>query len=256
MNFYDPDGSPVVTPNELVRHVTRRRRTTSLRVEPRAIIAVLERDIQYLTNRTAAKPVKAWRGFRQVYRGSLDGKDITLARSGFGAPSVVALAEELAAFGTKKILFFGYCGSLQDHVKAGDLVIPTEAIREEGTSYHYLPPQMPARGDEAIVTTIATHLADCGVAFQQGTVWTTDAIYRETDRKVAQFQARGVLAVEMELSALFAFGAVAGVAIGALLVVSDELRGPAWRPLFALPRLHQGVRKARQMALGILPKLS
>jgi len=255
MDFYDPDGSPLVTPNTLVRHLTRRRIMRSLRLEPDAFVAVLDRDVTHVIKRTAATPVKAWKGHRDVYRGSLNGKNLTIARAGFGAPSLVALVEELAAFGAKRILFFGYCGSLQQSVRAGDLIVPTEAIREEGTSYHYLPPGMPALADGTMVATISGHLADRAVAFHQGIVWTTDAIYRETDHKVGRFRAQGVLAVEMELSALFAFGSAKGIATGALLTVSDELTEHAWHPLFSAPRLHRGVRKARQMALEILSTL-
>lgn len=256
MDFYDPDGSPIVTPHALVRHLTRRRSVASLQVEPRAVVAVLDRDVRHLIKHTAATPVKAWHGLREVYRGTLDQEYVTIARSGFGAPSLVALAEELAAFGTKSILFFGYCGSLQHHVKAGDLIVPTEAVREEGTSYHYLQRGIPARADATVLTIITGHLAGCGVAFHKGTVWTTDAIYRETNHKVARFRTQGVLAVEMELSALFAFGAATGIATGALLVVSDELTERVWHPLFFLPRLQRGIRKAREMVLEILPNLS
>jgi len=90
------------------------------------------------------------------------------------------------------------------------------------------------------------------IPFHRGTIWTTDAIYRETSGKVAKYREQGVLGVEMELSALFAFGLATGVQVGAILVVSDELAEGQWRPFISSLRLFKGVRKARAIGVQIL----
>jgi uridine phosphorylase len=201
------------------------------------------------------EPVKAWKGFREVYRGSAGAGRVTIARTPFGAPGCVALAEELAAFGTKQIIFMGYCGSLQPSVRAGDIICPTEAVREEGTSYHYLPPGVAVQPHQAIQNVIRGCLERKKIAYHQGLIWTTDAIYRETKGKVKKYQAEGVLGVEMELAALFAFGMAKKVAVGGLLVVADELAAESWLPRFFTPRLITGVRRARKAVKEIVQEM-
>jgi uridine phosphorylase len=180
---------------------------------------------------------------------------VTIARTPGGAPNCVALAEELASFGTKRVLFMGYCGSLQPGVRAGDIIVPLEAIREEGTSFHYLPSGVSVHPHQAIQDVIVDCLQRRKAPFHQGKIWTTDAIYRETKGKVKRYQAEGVLGVEMERAALFAFGMARQVAIGGLLVVADELSAESWRPRFFSPRLIKGVRRARKAVVEIVQEL-
>ena len=93
------------------------------------------------------------------------------------------------------------------------------------------------------------------IPFHQGLIWTTDAIYRETKGKVKRYQAAGVLGVEMELAAFFAFGMAQKVAIGGLLVVTDELSEDRWRPGFFSPPLIKGVRRARKAVVEIVKEM-
>jgi uridine phosphorylase len=256
MDFFDPDTDPLVQPRELVKNLTRPLRNgKALHVEASALICVTPHDLRAFVKHFQGEPVKAWKGFREIYRGSVGKNAVTIARTPFGAPGCVALAEELAAFGTKKIIFMGYCGSLQPTVRAGDIIIPSEAVREEGTSYHYLPPDVAVRPDQEIQKNIVHCLQRKKVTYHQGTIWTTDAIYRETKGKVKRYQTEGVLGVEMELAALFAFGMAGQVAVGGLLVVADELSAGKWRPLFTAPRLIKGVRQARKAVIEIVQEM-
>jgi uridine phosphorylase len=256
MDFFDPDGEPLVTPRALVKNLVRRRiGAKALRVEACALICVIPPDLRALVKRLRGEPVKAWGGLREVYRGYLGDKRVTIARAPFGAPGCVALAEELAAFGMQRALFIGYCGSLQPGVRAGDIICPTEAVREEGTSFHYLPADIPAKPHPDIQKLIVEHLRYHKVPYHEGKIWTTDAIYRETQKKVERYQKDGVLGVEMELAALFAFGTVQNVPIGGMLVVTDELATGQWRPHFLSPRLIKGVRRARAATVEILREM-
>jgi uridine phosphorylase len=256
MDFFDPDGEPLVTPRALVKNLVRRRiGVKALRVEACALICVIPPDLKAFVKRLHGEPVKAWQGLREVYRGCLGGKRVTIARAPFGAPGCVALVEELAAFGMQRALFVGYCGSLQPGVRAGDIICPTEAVREEGTSFHYLPSDIPAKPHPDIQKLIVEHLRRHKVPYHEGKIWTTDAIYRETRGKVKRYQDDGVLGVEMELAALFAFGMAQNVAIGGMLVVTDELATGRWRPRFFSPHLIRGVRRARTAAVEILGEM-
>jgi len=256
MDFFDPDAEPLVTPRELVKNLTRPLMSAkALQVDASALICVLPHDLRAFVKMLQGEPVKAWKGFREVYRGSAGAGRVTIARTPFGAPGCVALAEELAAFGTKQIIFMGYCGSLQPGVRAGDIIVPLEAVREEGTSHHYLPPDVAVQPHREILGVIRDCLQRKKIAYHQGTIWTTDAIYRETKGKVKHYQAAGVLGVEMELAALFAFGMARQVAVGGLLVVADELSAGKWRPLFTAPRLIKGVRQARKAVIEIVKEM-
>ncbi|MBW2038763.1 MAG: nucleoside phosphorylase [Deltaproteobacteria bacterium] len=243
----------MVTPKEMVKNLTHRWiGEEALQVEACALITVIPHDLRALTKTLRGKLLKPWKGYREVYRGYLGEERVTLALSPFGASNAVALAEELASFGMQKALFLGYCGSLQQRVRVGDIVIPTEAIREEGASFHYLPPGVTSQPHQEIQAIIVDILQKNKVPYHQGKIWTTDAIYRETRGKVGRYQEEGVLGVEMELSALFAFGMAQGIKVGGLLVVSDELFGGNWHPRFFSPKLIRGVKKARKMAVETL----
>ncbi len=173
----------------------------------------------------------------RLYMDRNSGASFAAAGPFVGAPYAVMLLETLIAWGAKKIVFFGWCGAISTQVKTGDIIVPTGAYSDEGTSRHYHP-----EGDGAVLpsTEVSEQVA---AAFQRrehtiltGDIWTTDAIYRETREKVVHFQERNVLAVEMELSAIYTVGNFRNVAVGAVLVVSDELSSLTWRPGFGEKR--------------------
>ncbi|MFZ0724348.1 MAG: nucleoside phosphorylase [Desulfobacterales bacterium] len=164
-----------------------------------------------------------------------------------GAPYAVMLLETLVAWGVSHFFFLGWCGALSPAVKIGDLLVPTAALIDEGTSVHYrgpgrLPPvSYPA---PAAVERIRRLLAPDTGRLHTGVVWTTDAIFRETPAKIRHFQAEGALAVDMETSALFSAARFRGVDLGGLLVVSDELSSLHWRPGFKTEAFTTGRSRA------------
>lgn len=161
-----------------------------------------------------------------------------------GAPYAAILLETLVAGGVDKIVFWGWCGAVSANVKIGDLIVPSGSIIDEGTSRHYGADfALVMEPSSEIVKKIKDALTHHHLGFHEGAVWTTDAIFRETRLKVEQFQSRGVLAVEMEASALFTVGKYRTVKVGALLTVSDELATFAWKPGFKDPRFKQNRRQ-------------
>ncbi len=150
-----------------------------------------------------------------------------------GAPYAVMLLETLIAWGAKKIIFFGWCGAISHDVKIGDIVIPAGAMIDEGTSKHYYQGDTSmSRPSSHILQNAKETFIKADLTFHEGIIWSTDAIYRETCEKVEYYQGKDILAVEMELSALFSVGKFRNVHIGGILVVSDELSTLTWQPGF------------------------
>jgi uridine phosphorylase len=161
-----------------------------------------------------------------------------------GAPYAVMVLESLIAWGLRRVLFFGWCGAISPRVAIGDIILPTQALIDEGTSRHYGGSQdRPTRPATRLLADTRTVLARKGLAFHEGAIWTTDAIYRETPAKLRHFRQRRAIGVEMELSALLTVARFRGVAASAILVVSDELADLTWRPGFRDPRF-TAARKA------------
>ena len=156
-----------------------------------------------------------------------------------GAPYGVVLLESLIAKGFLKILVLGWCGSVSDKLKVGDLIIPSSAISDEGTSRNYMTsdenfPEIKPSG--LLSERLCAKLDSMDISSVNEKIWTTDAIYRETPEKVDFFKGKGACAVEMECSALFAAARYRNVEIASLLIVSDEITSTAsekkWTPGF------------------------
>lgn len=148
-----------------------------------------------------------------------------------GAPAAVMALEKLIALGCTNVIVHGWCGSLAPGLKAGDVFLPTWALSEEGTSAHYPLAAGPAAA-QGLRLQLADFLRQSGYAVQEGPIWTTDAPYRETRQKVREYGSRGIMAVDMEFSALCTVAAYRGVSLAAAMLVSDELYHAAWRPIF------------------------
>lgn len=158
---------------------------------------------------------------------------LAVFHSYFGAPAVVSLAEALIAAGIKKQIIFGETGSISPKINVGEALVPTFAIREEGTSYHYLPPSAQAKPSANLLKKLKAILDEVGVQYKEGGVWTTDAPFRETMDKVVSYSRLGVLAVEMECSAIFCLSIYRQSKVAAILVVTDALYEGTWKPAFA-----------------------
>jgi len=180
-------------------------------------------------------------------------EDFPLALAGplLGAPQGVIVMEKLIALGAKRIWVLGWCGSLQSHLRIGDLIIPTTALSEEGTSAHYPVDKKTCETSSFLNTTLETALSKAGLTYNKGPVWTTDAIYRETKKKVIAYGKRGYLAVEMEMSALIRLAAYRSVELAGLLVVSDELFTLEWHSAFRTDRLKKRSKDAGRLILDL-----
>lgn len=148
-----------------------------------------------------------------------------------GAPMAVICLEKLIALGAKRIVVCGWCGSLSPDLGVGELVLPTWGLSEEGTSGHY-PTAGRSESSPRLRKSLKDFFAETGKELREGPVWTTDALYRETREKVARYGQDGILAVDMECSALLQVAAFRRVELAAVLMVSDLLWQDPWQPAF------------------------
>jgi uridine phosphorylase len=167
-------------------------------------------------------------GPHPLYEIDYGGRRLAFVHPGIGGPLAAGLLEEVIAWGCRKFIACGGCGVLAKEIAVGHLILVTSAVRDEGTSYHYLPPAREVVAGEAGVRALAQHMDGIGVPYLRGKTWTTDAPYRETPKKIAQRRAEGCLTVEMEAASFLAVAEFRGVPFGQVLYGGDDLSGPEW----------------------------
>lgn len=177
---------------------------------------------------TVIKHLRSEIGRHPVYRFELNGVALAAFHPGVGAPLGAAMLDEVIALGSRKFIAAGGAGVLRGDIVMGHLVIPTSAVRDEGTSYHYLEPSREVSAAPSAVAAIEHALARRDVPYTIGKTWTTDAIYRETPARIAARKAEGCLTVEMEASAFFAVAQFRGATFGQLLYGADDVSGEQW----------------------------
>jgi uridine phosphorylase len=175
-----------------------------------------------------------------------------LGNFGIGAPVAAANMEELIALGAKSFVSLGTAGSLQKTVKVGDLVVCSRALRDEGTSHHYLDPERFCDANRDLTKRIETLLVDQKIPHHVGSTWTTDAPFRETVDEVRAYQAEGILTVEMEAAALFAVAQYRRIPCASMFSISDELGDLQWRPEFHSAECRLGLEQLLRIAVEAL----
>lgn len=217
-------------------HPPRRRRDDP--IGELAIMAATHPDLAWLRRRLELETDKGEPLFLSRYfAGPPPLSAFGLAGPFMGAPLAAMLMETLAAWGARYFVFLGWCGALASSLQNGDVLVPCGAFADEGTTRAYGcdVDRVPLVSPE-FQSALNTHLLRSGIDCREGLVWTTDAVFRETEDKVRHYRNLGALAVEMELSALYTVGRHLNVDLGAVLVVSDELSTFKWRPGFKTDR--------------------
>ena len=197
---------------------------------PEIIVIGAKSETKKLAELTNASEVD-W-GFHLLYIGKVETKKIGLVPQESGASATAFLVENLIACGAKVILFSTALGAFQPYMKPGDFVIPSKVVIGEGTSKYYYPRIKVIRPDSEIVKILKEACSKIGVKPFIGSVWNTDAIYREMRSQIEKLQAQGVLGVEMESSATFTVAKFRGIKAASLLRVSDSLANFKWELYF------------------------
>ena len=195
---------------------------------PRSALLCLYRGaINRFAWKYPARRVKGFLGDLYVLKRS-HGRVAVLGNFGIGAPAIASIADEMMAWGVQQLVILSLAGGLQPDLTPGSIVIADRALRDEGTSYHYLAPARDVQASPQLVSAIGAALAKRGLASTTGGVWSTDAPYRETREEAEAFGREGVKAVDMESAGLFAAAQVRGREAASVFVIGDSLAGPRW----------------------------
>ncbi len=219
---YDEEREAVLEPQRLIHEED---------VPRHAVICFFQDVISRLTQQHGAHVVKHLRselGTHPIYELEVEGKRLAVFRRGVGAPLAAAMLEEVIALGCRDFIACGGAGVLRSDIAVGHVIVPNSAVRDEGTSYHYLPPGREVAPHAEALAAVESTLQGHGVAYVMGKTWTTDAIYRETPGKVRRRREEGCLAVEMEAAAFFAVAQFRGVCLAQMLYGGDDLAGAEW----------------------------
>lgn len=180
------------------------------------------------TNKPIIKHLSSEIGKNPIYLHEHDGQSVAIIHPGVGAPLSASFLEETIAYGGRKFIACGGAGALDKRVSLGHVIVPDSAIRDEGTSYHYLPPSREVSAHPDAVQAIVRVLENHAVPYDVGKTWTMDAIYRETPERIQKRREEGALAVEMEASAFFAVAQFRKVIFGQMLYGGDDVSGDVW----------------------------
>lgn len=254
--FFSPEPTARIEPTEFIAHYLAHRglEAQSLGLRQTVLLTFIPELERRLLRRLGAPTPHPHTIQRQTLYHP-EGYPFSTIASPMGAPMAVMLLEQLIALGARHFVYLGFCGALQSSYRIGDGLIPSHAIREEGTSYHYLPADVVPMSSTHINALLQAQAEAQGLPVQQGPLWTTDAPYRETADKIRHFQATGVHAVDMEMAALFAVAHYRGCDIAALLLISDECYHPTWKPGFGVPRLRQACQDAVEASVATATRL-
>ena len=168
----------------------------------------------------------------EVFKMGYDGNSLAVAHPGIGAPSAGAHLEEMIALGCRKFIVCGSAGTLKTELSRGVVIIPSSALRDEGTSYHYCPPSRTVVMEPKVIQKLESILQKHHVNYEIGMTWTTDGFYRETKGKIARRKAEGCISVDMECSAFLAIVKFRNVTLGQYLVVGDDVSEDKWDPRY------------------------
>jgi uridine phosphorylase len=219
---FDPAPEAFIEPRRVIRPID---------APEHCVICFFQDVLTRLTEEGRAHQIAMQRseiGPHPLHEIAVDGRRLAVLHPGVGAPLAAGLLEEAIARGCTKFIACGGAGVLAPDIAVGHIVVPVAAVRDEGTSYHYLAPSREVAASPEGVAAIEAVLAAHEVPYVKAKTWTTDAIYRETPDKIRRRKAEGCVTVEMEAAAFFAVARFRGVLFAQLLYGGDDLSGEVW----------------------------
>lgn len=225
LSQFDPEKRAIINPSDIV---------ASLPQFPKTVVtcfarATFARILAEFPHREIAKTSVANLEI-PIYELNFQGQKIAFFNSYVGASGCVAILEDIIAMGAENILVFGTCGVLDSSIKETSIIIPTSAIRDEGTSYHYAPPTSEIALNHTYRKQFKQFLDAQNISYTEGKVWTTDGIYRETHQKTANRKTQGAIAVDMECSAIAALAKFRQINHFQFFYSADNLDSEKWDP--------------------------
>lgn len=249
---------PVFTPSDFLHYVASVRGVDAkmFRIPPRLIMVYQRRYFDFIDRLVAGQPVEWWWYNDRIplHIGTFQDVEIALAINFVGAPAAAMVFEELIACGARQIYEVGTAGGLQHSLAPGDIVIATEAKCDEGTTCQYFRRRTTLASSLLLRRLVVQALNENHICHYEGPVLTTDGVYRETRNKLAEFRETGVLAIDMETSALYSVARHRGVKIASALVISDLLTASGWQPAFGDPRVSRNARVLSRIVVDAISK--
>lgn len=219
---FDSDKDAIIRPHNLVKEMD---------IPERCVITFFADEMRKIIEEYPSKIIEYFKcdAFRlPIYEINYNGNRIALIQAMVGAPVAARQIEDLTQRGCKKYIVCGDCGVLDKDIVAGHLILPVTAIRDEGTSYHYIEPSREIEMNKDVLNTLEKVLSKNKVPYLKAKTWTTDAFFRETKAKTLNRQKEGCLVVEMEASAYMAVAKFNNVQLGQILYAGDNLDGEMW----------------------------
>ena len=220
----DYTASSVFEPANLLREARRQKGLAEAEVPP---VCLLDPDgdiLRALRREGRASLSPAWACYHtDLYEFDEAGIRFGIIGCAVGASFAVLLAEELFVSGCRLLISMTSAGQIVPQGRTPYFVVIDRALRDEGTSYHYLPPADFAEADAGLIKTAMRALNGFGLPIYQGAAWTTDAPFRETGMAIERCRALGILAVEMEAAALYAFARARGTPVLCLAHVTNQM---------------------------------
>lgn len=213
---YDTDLSAVIMPDH---------EKLGLHLPAKCVFVFLGETVERYAHSCGAKELAVFGSETKnypVYIMDYQGEQICLMQAPVGAAAATQILDWLIAYGVREVISGGCCGALTDF-NENVFLVPCKALRDEGTSYHYMEPSRFVEVDPRARRAIEQMLCEHGLAFREVITWSTDAFYRETKDKVAYRKSEGCEVVEMECSALAACARMRGIIWGELLYTADSL---------------------------------
>lgn len=219
---FDLDRQAMIEPHNLLKPID---------IPTRAVACFFQDVLQTLVKDHQAQvryTLRSELGAHPVYEITHQGERVTVFHPGVGAPLAAGIFEEVIALGVRSCVACGGAGVLDATIQVGEVIVPYAAIRDEGVSYHYLPPAREVVASPIVVATIQQILKNKTIPYLLTKTWTTDAIYRETQAKIQLRKEEGCKTVEMEAAAFFAIAQFRNVLFGQLLYGGDDLGSAEW----------------------------
>ena len=216
--------SSVFKPENLLREARRQKATPAGKV-PSVCVLDPDGDIEaYLLARNKAKLNAHWAGYHtNLHNFTLDQQELGIIGYTVGAPFAVLVAEELFASGCQLLINVTSSGQILPGIDPPFFVLVEKALRDEGTSYHYLPPSDFASLDDKLLNLLDDAFSNLPIVVHRGATWTTDAPFRETDQAIRQARLLGIVAVEMEAAGLYAFAQARSRAVVCFAHVTNRM---------------------------------
>lgn len=227
LSILDPKNTSapsVFQPAALLREARRQKGLAPIEVPP---VCILDPDgdiVRRLRQTGQAQPFEGWPCYHtRLDTFTLAGQTVGIVGCAVGAPFAVLIAEEVFASGCRLLLSLTSAGRISPAGPTPYFVIIERALRDEGTSYHYAPPSEYGEADPGLVAMAAEALKGKSQHVIVGSSWTTDAPFRETADAIEAARSKGVLAVEMEAAALYAFARTTGAKVLCLAHVTNTM---------------------------------